>query len=1011
MAKKISPEEAYREAVIRIQNATENGAITLDLGGIGLTIIPNDIIKCTGHLKELNLNVNSIVDTSVLSKLKHLTALSLSNNQISDISALSKLKNLTELYLYDNPISDITPLSKLKNLTELSLSNNQISDITPLSNLHNLTALLLYNNEISDITALSKLQNLTRLDLDGNQISDITPLSNLHNLTKLYLNNNRISDITPLSNLHNLGALYLHKNQISDISKLSALQNLMVLYLMENQISDITPLSSLKNLTELYLSSNQISDITPLSKLKNLTELYLYDNQISDVTALSSLQEITNLDLFNNQISDVPRSFFERENLEYNFDNNPLLSPPLEVLLAGRDAVLDYFAKLDAEGTDKLYEAKLIVVGEPGAGKTTFCRKLEDTNTALPEEKESTKGIDIAAYKFTDGGGKQMQLNVWDFGGQEIYHQTHQFFLTHKSLYILLSDNRRQDTDFNWWLETIQAFGGGSPIVIVQNERGDRVVDLPIKEITERYKQVKQAQAVNFATNRGVDDLRNIVKELACRLEHIGEDLPKSWVKIRKELVELANEKDCITIDHYKQLCAKYGISNEAEAMRLCTVYHNLGVLLHFGDNAALKHLVILRNEWATDAVYKMIDDRKVTDSKGRFDFSDCLRVWNEPRHSGKQHELLAMMLKFDLCYRLQDKEEYLLPQLLPADQPKYEWDETNNLQVTYRYEEYMPKGLVNRLMARLNWYADIERSWKTGAVFTKLGATAEVREPFGKKEITVRISGTNQRDLLLFIDEELERIHRTFARIVVKKLLGCICSQCMSCADKQQYDYDKLINRYNAGKQKIECGKSYEDVDVLAMISNTFPMGVATMFDLSGKSEHSFLLFRDKLADSKKKRMFISYSKADIYYRERLTKYIQQLERNDFVSYWSDKDLVAGEEWDERIKTELEQADIILFLCSQDMLSTDYIQRVELKRAFERAKKGEAIAVPIIVKPCTWTDDKQLPTVTALPTKAVPVIDKSWGDIDYAYMDIYEGLKKLIGDMDKKQSRDWMVR
>ncbi len=962
-----TPEEGYKEAVNRINKAVTNSDEDLELMGLGLTTIPSEIVKCAGHLKNLDL----------------------SNNQISDVTALSNLQNLTYLDLFNNQISDITALGKIQNLTHLYLNNNQISDITALSTLKNLTNLFLNNNQISDITALSKIQNLTYLNLSQNQISDIAALSTLQSLTNLYLYNNQISDITALSTLKNLTDLNLTANQISDISVLSNLQNL----------------------TDLDIDKNEIRDIGELSKLRNLGWLSLDNNQISDITALSTLQNLTNLFLNNNQISDIPSSFFVRENIHYSFYNNPLKSPPMEVLEAGRKTVLDYFAKLDSEGTDKLYEAKLIVVGEPGAGKTTFCRKLHNTAAALPEEKESTMGIDIATYKFTDGGGKQMQLNVWDFGGQEIYHQTHQFFLTHKSLYILLSDNRRQDTDFNWWLETIQAFGGGSPIVIVQNERGDRVVDLPIKEITERYKQVKQAQAVNFATNRGVDDLRNIVKKLACRLEHIGEDLPKSWVEIRKELVVLANEKDCITIDHYKQLCAKHGISNEAEAMRLCTVYHNLGVLLHFGDNAALKHLVILRNEWATDAVYKMIDDRKVTDSKGRFDFSDCLRVWNEPRHSGKQHELLAMMLKFDLCYRLQDKEEYLLPQLLPADQPKYDWDETNNLQVTYRYEEYMPKGLVNRLMARLNWYADIERSWKTGAVFTKLGATAEVREPFGKKEITVRISGTNQRDLLLFIDEELERIHRTFARIVVKKLLGCICSQCMSSADKQQYDYDKLVNRYNAGKQKIECGKSYEDVDVLTMISNTFPMGVATMFDLSGKSVHSQLLYKSKQSDDKKKRIFISYSKADLYYRDRLIKYIQQLERNELISYWTDKDLIAGEPWDERIKTELEQADIILFLCSQDMLSTDYIQRVELKRAFERAKKGEAIAVPIILKPCTWTDDKQLPTVTALPTKAVPVIDKSWGDIDYAYMDIYEGLKKLIEDMDKKRSKDWTVR
>jgi internalin A len=36
----------------------------------------------------------------------------------------------------------------------------------------------------------------------------------------------------------------------------------------------------------------------------------------------------------------------------------------------------------------------------------------------------------------------QAHLNVWDFGGQEIMHATHQFFLTRRSLYLLVLSGR-----------------------------------------------------------------------------------------------------------------------------------------------------------------------------------------------------------------------------------------------------------------------------------------------------------------------------------------------------------------------------------------------------------------------------------------------------------------------------------------------------------------------------------------------------------------------------------------
>jgi GTPase SAR1 family protein len=100
------------------------------------------------------------------------------------------------------------------------------------------------------------------------------------------------------------------------------------------------------------------------------------------------------------------------------------------------------------EGTDRLYEAKLVILGEPGAGKTSLAKKLVDAHYALSPTEKSTEGIEIVCWKFPFREGKDFVVNIWDFGGQEIYHATHQFFLTGRSLYILVADARREDTDF-----------------------------------------------------------------------------------------------------------------------------------------------------------------------------------------------------------------------------------------------------------------------------------------------------------------------------------------------------------------------------------------------------------------------------------------------------------------------------------------------------------------------------------------------------------------------------------
>ena len=113
----------------------------------------------------------------------------------------------------------------------------------------------------------------------------------------------------------------------------------------------------------------------------------------------------------------------------------PLKYPPPEIVRQGNDAILNYFQERASGEVDHLYEAKMLILGEGGAGKTSLLRRLYEPAKPLPTESETTKGISIYQHHFEMSNGRRFRLNVWDFGGQEIYHATHQFFLTRRSLY------------------------------------------------------------------------------------------------------------------------------------------------------------------------------------------------------------------------------------------------------------------------------------------------------------------------------------------------------------------------------------------------------------------------------------------------------------------------------------------------------------------------------------------------------------------------------------------------
>lgn len=140
----------------------------------------------------------------------------------------------------------------------------------------------------------------------------------------------------------------------------------------------------------------------------------------------------------------------------------------------------------------------------------------------------------------------------------------------------------------------------------------------------------------------------------------------------------------------------------------------------------------------------------------------------------------------------------------------------------------------------------------------------------------------------------------------------------------------------------------------------------------------------------------FVSYSQRDERYRQRLDISLAQLRRNSLISVWHDRKILPGQEWDREIDKNLESADIVLLLVSPDFLASDYAYSREMMRALERHQSGSATVVPIILRPSDW-QNSPLGSLQALPNKGRPV--SSWPNRDQAWLDVAQGLRRLISD------------
>ncbi len=651
-------------------------------------------------------------------------------------------------------------------------------------------------------------------------------LFELSELTSLSVQGHRIKTIPEsITRLVNLRTLNLSENEFGDLPGfVQDLQQLMEINLNSNEFSEFPDvLTGLQNLTYLYLSKNQLTALPDsFTQLSKLNTLNLAGNRFGTFPeSIVRLENLKTLNLMENRLKTIPQSVTNLQNLKYLFlADNPLINPPIEIARQGIEAIREYFRQLKQEGVDYLYEAKLLVLGEGGAGKTTFARKILDANYALRDE-DTTRGVDVLKWSFPLAGNQQFMVNIWDFGGQEIYHATHQFFLTKRSLYTLITDTRKEDTDFYYWLNVADLLSGGSPLIIVKNEKQDRHREINERQLKGQFDSLKEVLATNLATNRGLEEVKEEIKHYIRKLPHIGSPLPKTWVRVREQLEK--DPRNYISLEKYIEICEANGFAEPRDSLQLSSYLHDIGVFLHFQDDPLLKRTVVLKPKWGTDAVYKVLDNKTVIRNMGRFTQNDLETIWDTPEYKEMRDELLQLMMKFKLCYEIPTQAGvYIAPQLLTENQPEYKWDDKENLLLRYTYE-FMPKGLLTQFIVVMHPYIWQQNTvWKSGVVIERDQTRAEVIEYYGKREVQVRVAGPEARDFMTIIRHELRRIHEAYKKLRYDEWIRCNCSACKDSQEPHFYTFAELLDFKANNQLEIQCRKKpYHMVNVMGLLGD----------------------------------------------------------------------------------------------------------------------------------------------------------------------------------------------
>lgn len=311
------------------------------------------------------LNMNSVSE-GIVERMKHLQKLDLSENKLGDSSlpdSFATLENLIELNLNDNKLTKVpAPIKQLKNLSRLSLSKNSIDSLKGLEKLKKMKVLVLDHNKFSTVfKEITHMRKLEILDCSFNNIREVgLDIRFLKNLKEINISKNRIS-VLP-----------------TDIFQLTTLESLKA---TQNQISKI-PMFNLNPqhchcLSEIDLSSNVINKF-PGHLLIMTNKLDVSSNRIKTL----EWNKIKKLEM--------------KTGKQLSLEGNPITFPPVDVCESGLKSMMQFFQ--ETQLNQKFYQGlKILVLGAPGSGKTSFVQTLVDGQPRLSEEMyEKSAGIEVS---------------------------------------------------------------------------------------------------------------------------------------------------------------------------------------------------------------------------------------------------------------------------------------------------------------------------------------------------------------------------------------------------------------------------------------------------------------------------------------------------------------------------------------------------------------------------------------------------------------------------------------
>lgn len=263
----------------------------------------------------------------------------------------------------------------------------------------------------------------------------------------------------------------------------------------------------------------------------------------------------------------------------------------------------------------------------------------------------------------------------------------------------------------------------------------------------------------------------------------------------------------------------------------------------------------VLNPDWVTAGIYALLSDETLkTKTKGILTHADLTRILDPQRYPVTRHYYLTELMKeFQLCFQLPDSNPtiFLIPGLLPKDEPQATELEGDTLEFQYHYR-ILPDSIMSRFIVLSHDKIHKQIYWRSGVIlaYTEGSETyniARIKADPEEKKIFISVSGqtSTRRSFLLMIRDTFNKIHSNFANPEVSEWVPV-----PGHPNHSPLDYQELLGLEAMGEQDYPIGKLRIKVNLRQLLDGYEPIETRRKWRNEHDLDKENLLERKELRD-----------------------------------------------------------------------------------------------------------------------------------------------------------------